>query len=73
MDKVLAHSPQVINEYNEVFGLEGLSGEVLEAFNKLIRRYRERLSRKFSSSENESKLPRSSACFRGNFQNRLRP
>ena len=45
--KVLAHTPQVINEYNDGFGLENLSEEGLEASNKLIRRYRERLSRKF--------------------------
>ena len=52
--KVLAHSPQVINEYNDGFEQESLPEEVLEASNKLIRRYRERLSRKFSFEDGVS-------------------
>ena len=44
--KVIAHTPQVINEYNDGFGLENLSF-CIEASNRLIRLYRERFSRKF--------------------------
>ena len=50
--KLLAHAPQIISDYNEGFGLDDLSEEGIEACNKLIRRYRERLSRKFSYEDN---------------------
>ena len=36
----------------KVFGLEDFSEEGIEACNKLIRKYRERLSRKFSFEDN---------------------
>ena len=52
LHKVLAHAPQIISEYNEGFGLEDFSEEGIEACNKLIRKYRERLSRKFSFEDN---------------------
>ena len=52
LHKLLAHAPQIISDYNEGFGLEDLSEEGIEACNKLIRRYRERLSRKFSFEDN---------------------
>ena len=48
LHKVLAHAPDIISTFNNGLGLEQLSEEGLEASNKLIRRYRERLSRKFS-------------------------
>ena len=50
--KVLAHAPNIISGFNNGLGLEQLSEEGLEASNKLIRRYRERLSRKFSFQDN---------------------
>ena len=52
LHKLLPHAPQIISDYNEGFGLEDLSEEGIEACNKLIRRYRERLSRKFSLEDN---------------------
>ena len=51
LHKVLAHAPDIISSFNNGLGLEQLS-EGLEASNKLIRRYRERLSRKFSLEDN---------------------
>ena len=54
--KVLEHAPQVINEYNDGFGLENLSEEGIEASNKLIRRYRERLTRKFCFEEESNSI-----------------
>ena len=52
LHKLLAHAPQINSDYNEGFGLEDLSEEGIEAYNKLIRRYRARLSRKFSFEDN---------------------
>ena len=52
LHKVLAHAPDIISSFNNGLGLEQLSEEGLEASNKLIRRYRERLSRKFSFEDN---------------------
>ena len=40
--KLLAHAPQIISDHNDGF----------DACNKLIRRYRERLTRKFSFEDN---------------------
>ena len=52
LHKLLAHAPQIISDYSDGFGLEELSEEGIEACNKLIRRFRERLSRKFSFEDN---------------------
>ncbi|KAI6658404.1 hypothetical protein LOD99_15206 [Oopsacas minuta] len=52
LHKLLAHAPQIIADHNDGFGLEDLSEEGLESCNKLVRRYRERLSRKFSFEDN---------------------
>ena len=52
LKKLLANAPQIISDHNDGFGLEALSEEGLEACNKLIRRYREWLSRKFSFEDN---------------------
>ena len=52
LHKVLAHAPDIISSFNNGLELEQLSEEGLEASNKLIRRYRERLSRKFSFEDN---------------------
>ena len=52
LHKLLAHAPQIISDHNDGYGLEDLSEEGLEACNKLIRRYRERLSRKFTFEDN---------------------
>ncbi|KAI6647763.1 Dna-mediated transposase [Oopsacas minuta] len=52
LHKLLAHAPQIIADHNDWFGLEALSEEGLESCNKLVRRYRERLSRKFSFEDN---------------------
>ena len=49
---MLAHAPNIISGFNNGLGLEQLSEEGLEESNKLIRRYRERLSRKFSFQDN---------------------
>ena len=49
---MLVHAPDIISSSNNGLGLEQLSEEGLEASNKLIRRYRERLSRKFSFEDN---------------------
>ena len=46
------HALDIISSFNNGLGLEQLSEEGLEASNKLIRRYRERLSRKFSFEDN---------------------
>ena len=51
LHKVLAHAPNIISGFDNGLGLEQLSEE-LGASNKLIRRYRERLSRKFSFQDN---------------------
>ncbi|KAI6653131.1 Dna-mediated transposase [Oopsacas minuta] len=52
LHKLLAHAPQIIADHNDGFGLEDLSEEGLESWNKLVGRYRERLSRKFSFEDN---------------------
>ncbi|KAI6648997.1 hypothetical protein LOD99_6880 [Oopsacas minuta] len=52
LHKLLAHAPQIIADHNDGFGLEDLSEEGLESCNKLVRRYHERLSRKFSFEDN---------------------
>ena len=52
LHKVLAHAPEIIITFNNGKGLEQLSEEGLEASNKLIRRYRERLSLKFCFEDN---------------------
>ena len=52
LHKVLAHSSDIISTLNNGLGLEMLSEEGLESRNKLIRRYRERLSRKFNFNDN---------------------
>ena len=52
LHKVLAHAPDIISTFNNGVGLEQLSEQGLDASNKLIRRYRERLSRKFSFEDN---------------------
>ena len=52
LHKLVAHEPQIISDHNGGFGLEDLSEEGLEACNKLVRRYRERLSRKFCFEDN---------------------
>ncbi|KAI6647514.1 hypothetical protein LOD99_8779 [Oopsacas minuta] len=52
MHKLLAHAASIISDYNDGYGLEQLSEEGLESSNKLLRRFRERLSRKFSFEEN---------------------
>lgn len=48
----LAHASSIVSEFNDGFGLEQLSEEGLEACNKHARRYRERLSRKFTFEDN---------------------
>ncbi|KAI6648338.1 hypothetical protein LOD99_12147 [Oopsacas minuta] len=52
LHKLLAHAPEIISTFNDGHGLEKLSEEGLEASNKYIRRYRDRLARKFSFEEN---------------------
>ena len=52
LHKLLAHALQIISDHNGGYGLEDLSEEGLEACNKLVRRYRERLSRKFRFEDN---------------------
>ena len=52
LHKLLAHAPEIISTFNDGHGLEHLSEEGLEASNKYIRRYRDRLARKFSFEEN---------------------
>ena len=52
LHKLLAHALEIILTLNEGLGLEHLSEEGLKASNKYIRRYRDRLARKFSFEEN---------------------
>ena len=52
LHKVLAHSAQLIEDYNGGRGLRSLSEEGLKACHKHIRRYREQLARKFSFKTN---------------------
>ena len=49
LNKVLAHSAQLIEEFNDGRGLKSFSEEGLEACHKYIWRYREQLARKISS------------------------
>ena len=46
LHKLLAHSEQLIRETNSGYGLKSFSEEGTESCNKLIRKYRENLSRK---------------------------
>ena len=50
--KVLAHSAQLIEEFNDGRGPKSFSEEGLEACHKYIRRYREQLARKISFEAN---------------------
>ena len=52
LHKVLAHSPQIIEEYNEGRGMKSFSKEGLEACHKYIRHFREQLARKTSFEAN---------------------
>ncbi|KAI6653775.1 hypothetical protein LOD99_3279 [Oopsacas minuta] len=52
LHKLLTHAPEIISTFNDGHGQENLSEEGLEASNKYIRRYRDRLARKFSFEEN---------------------
>ena len=52
LHKLLAHSEQLIRETNSVFGLKSFSEEGTESCNKLVRNYRENLSRKNSFESN---------------------
>ncbi|KAI6653020.1 Dna-mediated transposase [Oopsacas minuta] len=52
LHKLLAHAPEIISTFNDGHGLENLSEKRLEASNKYIRRYRDRLACKFSFEEN---------------------
>ena len=52
LHKILAHCTELIRDCNGGYGLEEYSEEGLESCNKLIRRYREHLSRKNSFSLN---------------------
>ena len=52
LHKILAHSTELIRDCNDGYGLKEYSEEAVEACNKLIRRYREHLSRKNSFSLN---------------------
>ena len=48
LHKLLARSPELIEKYNNGFGLKKFSEEGLEALNKYVRKFREHLARKFS-------------------------
>ena len=52
LHKILAHSSELIKACNSSHGLKDLSEEAVEVCNKLIRKYREHLGRKFSFSLN---------------------
>ena len=52
LHKILAHSTELIRDCNDGNGQKEYSEEAVEACNKLIRRYREHLSRKNSFSLN---------------------
>ena len=52
LHKLLAHSEELISEYNSGFGLKALSEEGSESCNKLLRKYRETLARKDSFETN---------------------
>ncbi len=48
LHKLLPHSAELIEKYNNGFGLKCFSEEGLEALNKYVRKFREHLARKFS-------------------------
>ena len=52
LHKILAHSAQLIDEYNGGRGMKSFSEEGLEACHKYIRRFREQLARKTSFEDN---------------------
>ncbi|KAI6647528.1 hypothetical protein LOD99_8794 [Oopsacas minuta] len=52
LHKLLARVPEIISMFNDGHGLENISEEGLEASNKYIRRYRDRLVRKLLFEEN---------------------
>ena len=52
LHKLLAHCTELIRECNNGYGLKEYSEEALESCNKLIRRFREHLSRKNSFTSN---------------------
>ena len=52
LHKLLAHATGIISHFNDGYGLETLSEEGIDACNKHIRRFRDRLSRKFSFEDN---------------------
>ena len=52
LHKLLSHSSELIRTCNNSHGLKDFSEEAVEVCNKLIRKYREHLSRKFSFSQN---------------------
>ena len=52
LHKLLAHSAELIEKYNNGFGLKNFSEEGLEALNKYVRKFREHLARKFSFEMN---------------------
>ena len=52
LHKLLAHSEELIREFNSGFGLKALSEEGTESCIKLLRKYRETLARKDSFETN---------------------
>ena len=52
LHKLLAHSEEILRDINFGYGLKCFSEEGSEACNKLIRKYREHLARKFSFEDN---------------------
>ena len=52
LHKLLAHSAELIQSCNDGYGMKQYSEEALEACNKLIRNYRDNLSRKCSFNSN---------------------
>ena len=54
--KLLAHSAKLIANYNNGSELKIFCEEFIESLNKYIRRYRERLSRKFNFDDNTKNI-----------------
>ena len=52
LHKLLAHSTELVDKYNNGYGLKLYSEECIEALNKHIRQYRDKLSRKTSFNDN---------------------
>ncbi|KAI6658670.1 hypothetical protein LOD99_11016 [Oopsacas minuta] len=52
LNRLLAHFTELIRDCNGGFGLKNFSEEAVEAYNKLIRKYREHLVRKISLTTN---------------------